>query len=173
MEFLRISLARGSGDGIAYADSSIILVKALVFDDFRVPYGGAGLSLVGALVGKDRFGERPGMPWRVMLAKDPRDRKRRMLDIADGFLAAANGYAGLDDAFELIAQARLGPFSEPFAFIASGEPRRRFEAFIFRVERAGCLPEDCLSLAVTENVAAEGLLARPKGTILMGCASSA
>lgn len=158
MKSLRIGLGPETGSAAeARAAPAIILAKALAFDDYRSPYAGAGLSLLGACSDGARaeglFHLEPGrsIDPLVLVGSDARDRNRRLMDVADRFASSLGGYGGLEDAFDILALARLDRFSDPLAFFAASEPRRRFGEFLARVERAGLLRPDQLSVSVLER----------------------
>jgi hypothetical protein len=157
MKSLHIGLGPEPGAALAAeAASSIILAKALVYDDYRSAYAGAELCLLGACV--ERAYAESGFDTRFLgadetgfiVGRDARDRNRRLLDLVDRFADSVGGYGGLEEAFDLLALARLDRFSDPLAFFAASAPRLRFEAFLARVERAGHLPADRLALSIFE-----------------------
>jgi hypothetical protein len=166
MNSLHIGLGPWPGPATAadaFAATTIILAKALAFDDYRSPYSGAELSLIGVCAEEARAERafsrrllRTADPF-LLVGRDPRDRNRRILDLSDRFASSPGGCGSLEEAFDLLALARLNRFSDPLAFLASSDPRRRLEAFLARLEREGHLPPERLALPVVE---AEILAAR-------------
>lgn len=130
MEALRIDLDHGA-DGETQG-TSLILMKLLVFEDFRAPYGGTALGLAGAAVAGG-WGGATRLP--PLCVHPRRGDTVRILDFADEYLSRPGGYGRMDDVLGLFASARCGSGPEPLAFFAAAEHRRRFEAFLARVGR--------------------------------------
>lgn len=122
-----------SGKRPAYAESARALARLLAERDITLVYGGAKVGLMGILadtalscggrvvgiipqslvekeVAHDGLSER-------LIVESMHERKARMVERADGFIALPGGLGTLDELFELWTWAQLGFHGKPFGLL--------------------------------------------------------
>ncbi len=118
-----------AGENPAYEKAAEQLGKSLASNDLRLVYGGGSVGLMGTVAracldngGKvtgviPRFlEEREVMLRRVedlVITDDMHERKRRMFDEADAFVALPGGIGTLEEVVEMITWAQLGRHKKP------------------------------------------------------------
>lgn len=113
----------------AYADAAFALAEALVSRNLRLVYGGAGIGIMGMLA--DRILELGGQVIGVIpkalahkevahhrltelhVTQSMHERKMRMAELADGFIALPGGIGTLEELFEIWTWAQLGFHAKP------------------------------------------------------------
>jgi uncharacterized protein (TIGR00730 family) len=121
----------GSADGAspAYRRAAVELGTALAASGTTLVYGGASVGLMGALADAalDAGGQVIGVLPRDMqerelahaglselhLVDTMHERKARMTDLADGFVALPGGMGTLDELFECLTWRQLGIHAKP------------------------------------------------------------
>ncbi len=130
----RICVYCASSDKAAdiYKNSATEVAKILVENGYEVVYGGGSIGLMGALAdsvlkndGKitgvlPHFMEElewghPGVD--MINVADMHERKKTMLEMADGVVALAGGCGTLEEILEAITWKRLGLFSGPAVIV--------------------------------------------------------
>lgn len=130
-----IAVFCGSSKGVdpEYALQARLLGETLAQRDIAVVYGGARLGLMGELAdaalaagGKvtgvmPHFLERKEIAHQglteLILTDSMHQRKKKINDISDGFIALPGGFGTLDESFEMITWAQLGIHHCPVAFL--------------------------------------------------------
>ena len=127
----RICVYCGSspGKGTKYQDAASATAEAMVARGHGLVYGGAHVGLMGLIA--DRVlaggGEVYGVIPRSMVDREiahtgltelhvvetMHQRKAKMVDLADGFLALPGAYGTLDEWFETLTWAQLGIHNKP------------------------------------------------------------
>lgn len=118
-----------TGESPTYQEAAQQLGKALAANGLRLVYGGGSVGLMGtvARAALDAGGEVTGVIPRfleereVMLRRvenlvitdDMHERKRRMFDEADAFVALPGGIGTLEEVVEMITWAQLGRHKKP------------------------------------------------------------
>jgi uncharacterized protein (TIGR00730 family) len=121
------------GDQPAYLEAAQGLGKALALRGHGLVYGGAKVGLMravadGVLAGG---GEVTGVLPHFMASRElahpelttligvetMHERKARMAELADGFIALPGGYGTLDELFEILTWAQLGLHAKPVALL--------------------------------------------------------
>jgi uncharacterized protein (TIGR00730 family) len=127
----RICIYCGSSRGRdpAYADGARALARALVRRGLGLVYGGASVGLMGVVadevlaLGGSAIGVIPRSLQRKELAhagltelivtSSMHERKARMAELADGFIALPGGVGTLEELFEIWTWAQLGIHARP------------------------------------------------------------
>jgi uncharacterized protein (TIGR00730 family) len=170
MKTICIYLGSNMSRNNIYAEHTIILAKTLVYNDFYVVYGGADVGLMGVLaktvleyrgritgvipediaaaVGHKGLSE-------LIVVKDMHERKRRMIDLSDAFIALPGGYGTLDEVFELLTWAQLGLHRKPVAFFTCNDYFRHLEQFLDHAAREGFIRPEHRNMIVFEKDAVE------------------
>lgn len=127
----RICVFCGSNPGARqeYGEAARALGEALVARGLGLVYGGAGVGIMGVIADAvmSRGGEAIGVIPEALVSRElahPRlselhvvatmhERKARMVDLADGFIALPGGFGTLDETFEVLTWAQLGMHTKP------------------------------------------------------------
>jgi len=132
MHTLCVYCGSNAGASPAYAEAAKTLGTRLAKDGLRLVYGGGNVGLMGILanavldVGGEVIGVIPGqlVEWEVahqdltelIVVESMHQRKQRMFDLADGFVALPGGFGTLDEMFEMLTWRQLGLGQKPCAF---------------------------------------------------------
>ena len=119
------------GKNDAYREAAKQLGNELVRRDIGLVYGGASIGLMGVIAdtvlsaGGDVFGVIPqsisdlevahGNLTELYVVADMHERKSRMTELADGFIALPGGLGTLEELFEALTWLQLGFHSKPCA----------------------------------------------------------
>lgn|SRR5919198_1906376 len=158
------------GNEKRYLDSGRELGALLAERGHRLIYGGSGRGLMGAVAeeaarwGGDVVGVVPRFlrhreradvlpPQELILTDDLFDRKRTMIERADGFIALPGGYGTLDEVVEVISMIALRVLHAPVALVDVGGVWAPFVALVDNMHRRGFL-QDTELFAVTDGPAA-------------------
>ena len=125
----------GSNSGIrpAYAERAIALGTRMARDGIRLVYGGGNIGLMGAIAdavlaaGGDVVGVIPKQLLDMEVAHlgltelevvgSMHERKSRMFDLADGFVALPGGFGTLEEIVEMLTWRQLGIGDKPCAIL--------------------------------------------------------
>jgi uncharacterized protein (TIGR00730 family) len=118
-----------AGTDPAFADTARAFGKILAESDIRLVYGGGSTGLMGALAdavlknGGDATGiipefltnrEKPRrLAQELVVTRDMHERKRKMFERADGFVALPGGIGTLEELVEQLTWAQLGRHKKP------------------------------------------------------------
>lgn len=119
-----------------YADAAVSLADSLVKRNIRLVYGGAGIGVMGRLADQvlQRGGEVIGVIPEALAHKEiahanltelhitrsMHERKMRMAELADGFIALPGGIGTLEELFEIWTWAQLGFHQKPCGLLNVG-----------------------------------------------------
>ena len=125
----------GSNTGAkpAYAERAAILGTRLAREGLALVYGGGNVGLMGIVAdaalaaGGEVIGVIPEqlVGWevahtelsRLEVVANMHERKARMFDLADAFVALPGGFGTLDEMFEMLTWRQLGLGDKPCAFL--------------------------------------------------------
>ena len=121
------------GGDVAYRAAAEAMGRAIVGRGLRLVYGGAKVGLMGAVAdaalaaGGEVVGVIPEqlVDWevahkgltRLEVVANMHERKMRMFDLADAFVALPGGFGTLDEMFEMLTWRQLGIGDKPCAFL--------------------------------------------------------
>ncbi len=170
---MRICVFCGSSSGraSAYAAAARELGALLARRGFGLVYGGGNVGLMGvvadaALAGG---GEVVGVIPRALVDRElaharltelvvvdtMHERKRRMHDLADGFIALPGGFGTLDELFEALTWAQLGMHEKPVGLLDVDDFWRPLRALVEHQLAAGFLrPQHAAMLLWADDPAA-------------------
>jgi len=113
----------------AYAEAAIAVAEALVSRNIRLVYGGASIGIMGLVadqvlkLGGQVVGVIPkGLAHKEVahqqltelhITQSMHERKMRMAELADGFIALPGGIGTLEELFEIWTWAQLGIHNKP------------------------------------------------------------
>lgn len=116
-----------------YTERAIALGDRLARDGLALVYGGGNVGLMGVVAdavlaaGGEVIGVIPEqlVGWevahrgvtRLEVVPNMHERKARMFDLSDGFVALPGGFGTLDEMFEMLTWRQLGIGNKPCAFL--------------------------------------------------------
>lgn len=122
-----------AGKDAAYQKCARDLAAALTVKKLHTVYGGASIGLMGILAEEilARSGEITGVIVSSLVRKEiahqdlsqlfvvqtMHERKQRMFDLSDAFIAMPGGFGTLDEFFEIITWTQLGIHTKPCGFL--------------------------------------------------------
>jgi len=129
MKAVCVYCGASSGRSAAYADAARALARALVARDLGLVYGGASIGLMGLVadtvlaLGGRAVGVIPQALARkevahvglteLIVTASMHERKTRMAELADGFIALPGGIGTFEELFEIWTWAQLGMHAKP------------------------------------------------------------
>jgi len=121
------------GAKAAYGKRAEMLGQRLAKDNIAIVYGGGNVGLMGIVAdaalaaGGEVVGVIPEqlVGWevahqgltRLEIVASMHERKARMFDLSDGFIALPGGFGTLDEMFEMLTWRQLGLGDKPCAFL--------------------------------------------------------
>ncbi|WP_457097585.1 LOG family protein [Lysobacter sp. P5_B9] len=122
-----------AGNKPIYAERAIALGNRLAKEGLALVYGGGNVGLMGIVAdavleaGGEVIGVIPEqlVEWevahkgltRLEVVANMHERKARMFDLSDGFVALPGGFGTLDEMFEMLTWRQLGIGDKPCAFL--------------------------------------------------------
>jgi uncharacterized protein (TIGR00730 family) len=133
MKSVCVYCGSNSGSRPAYTERAIALGTRIARDGLALVYGGGNVGLMGIVADAalDAGGEVIGVipeqlvGWevahrgvtRLEIVGNMHERKARMFDLADAFVALPGGFGTLDEMFEMLTWRQLGLGDKPCAFL--------------------------------------------------------
>src|SRR5699024_2584132 len=129
MKSLAVFCGSSNGASDAYIESATMLGKELAKRNIALVYGGASVGLMGAVAesvmeaGGKVIGVMPDFLEKkeishegltdLIIVDSMHERKAKMADLADGFIALPGGAGTLEEFFEIFTWAQLGLHQKP------------------------------------------------------------
>ncbi|MEH6414027.1 TIGR00730 family Rossman fold protein [Pseudomonas sp. CGJS7] len=133
MKAICVYCGSNSGSKPVYTERAIALGTRMAKDGIALVYGGGNVGLMGTVAdaileaGGEAIGVIPEqlVNWEVAhrgltkleIVGSMHERKARMFDLADGFVALPGGFGTLDEMFEMLTWRQLGIGNKPCAFL--------------------------------------------------------
>ena len=133
MKHLCVYCGSNTGSKPIYLEQAIALGTRLAADGIGLVYGGGNIGLMGAVAdavmqaGGEVTGVIPKqlMEWEVghrgvtnlEVVGSMHERKSRMFELADGFVALPGGFGTLEEIIEMLTWRQLGSGNKPCAFL--------------------------------------------------------
>ncbi len=133
MQSICVYCGSNAGGKPAYAERAMALGDRIARDGMALVYGGGNVGLMGIVAdavlqaGGEVVGVIPEqlVNWevahkgvtRLEVVGSMHERKMRMFDLADGFVALPGGFGTLDEMFEMLTWRQLGIGNKPCAFL--------------------------------------------------------
>lgn len=133
MKTLCVYCGSNAGSKPAYTERAIALGDRIAREGMALVYGGGNVGLMGVVAdavlaaGGEVIGVIPEqlVGWevshkgvtRLEVVANMHERKKRMFDLADGFVALPGGFGTLDEMFEMLTWRQLGIGQKPCAFL--------------------------------------------------------
>ena len=146
-----------SGRDPGYAAAAAVTGETLARRGIRVVYGGGRLGLMGAVADAalaaggevvgviprglvDRELAHPGLT-RLDIVETLHERKARMAELADAFIALPGGLGTLEELAEVLSWAQLELHAKPIGLLDVGDYFSALEAFLDRAVDEGFVAE--------------------------------
>ncbi len=136
MKAVCVYCGSNAGSNPVYAERAIELGTELAKQDIRLVYGGGNVGLMGIVAdavlagGGEVTGVIPQQlvdmevahrgVTQLEIVGSMHERKARMFDLSDGFIALPGGFGTLDEMFEMLTWRQLGLGNKPCAFLDVG-----------------------------------------------------
>lgn len=133
MKSICIYCGSNAGNKPAYAEHARALGARIATEGLQLVYGGGNVGLMGIVAdavlehGGEVIGVIPEqlVQWevahtgvtRLEIVANMHERKARMFDLADAFVALPGGFGTLDEMFEMLTWRQLGLGRKPCAFL--------------------------------------------------------
>ncbi|NUO75809.1 MAG: TIGR00730 family Rossman fold protein [Lysobacter sp.] len=133
MRTLCVYCGSNSGSKPIYTERAMALGHRMARDGIALVYGGGNVGLMGVVAdavleaGGEAIGVIPEqlVNWEVAhrgltkleVVGSMHERKQRMFDLSDGFVALPGGFGTLDEMFEMLTWRQLGIGDKPCAFL--------------------------------------------------------
>ncbi len=165
----RLCVFTGSRSGTrpSYLEQATELGRLLAERDISLVYGGAKVGLMGALAGAALAGggEVVGVIPHALVAKEiahdalsalhvvssMHERKAKMAELSDAFVALPGGFGTLEELFEVITWSQLGLHSKPIGLLNTDGYFGPLLDFLSHVVVEGFSNSDALSVFVIEK----------------------
>src|SRR5271166_5111645 len=158
MRRLCVFCGSSEGDRPVYVDSARLLGELLAAQRLGLVYGGGHIGLMGILADAvlAAGGEVIGVIPQALVDRElahsclsemhvvasMHERKARMADLSDGFLALPGAYGTADELFEILTWAQLGLHARPIGLLDVDGFFDPLLAWLDRAVREGFLRED-------------------------------
>jgi uncharacterized protein (TIGR00730 family) len=165
----RICIFCGSFSGVRreYADAAVATAEALVRRGLALVYGGGRVGLMGIIadevlrLGGHAIGVIPyalrerevghrGLS-ELHVVDTMHQRKAKMADLADGFIALPGGLGTIEEIFEIWTWAQLGMHRKPCGFLDVGGYYARLADFLDHAVREGFIRPEMRSAAMFDD----------------------
>lgn len=133
MRSICVYCGSNAGSKPVYTERAIALGTRIAKEGLALVYGGGNVGLMGVVAdavleaGGEVIGVIPEqlVNWevahkgvtRLEIVANMHERKARMFDLADGFVALPGGFGTLDEMFEMLTWRQLGIADKPCAFL--------------------------------------------------------
>jgi len=133
MKSICVYCGSNAGSKPAYTERAIALGDRIAKEGLQLVYGGGNVGLMGIVAdavlaaGGDVVGVIPEqlVGWevahkgvtRLEVVANMHERKKRMFDLSDAFVALPGGFGTLDEMFEMLTWRQLGIGDKPCAFL--------------------------------------------------------
>lgn len=153
---MRLCVFGGASDVEGYLELGEALGRAMARRGWGLVFGGGGHGLMGAaargvragggeIIGvAPRFFQRPGVLFHgcteLILTQTMAQRKTRMEELGDAFLALPGGVGTLEEFFEVLTLRQLGRHEKPIAVLDAAGYYRPLEELLAHSVRTGFTP---------------------------------
>lgn len=161
------------GNSVRFSEGARILGKRLAEEGITLIYGGANIGLMGAIAdaalesGGSVIGVLPkflqdkeiahtGLT-ELILCETMHERKTRMFELAQGFIAMPGGFGTLEEIIEILTWQQLGLHKYPVGFLNIEGFFHSLQNFFDQMESVSLLKPENKKMALFEDTV-EGLL---------------
>ena len=167
MKRIAVYCGSSSGSNDIFKIKAETLGKALAKNNVELVYGGAKVGLMGAVAdgalnnGGKAIGVLPHFLaekelehkslTEIHLVDTMHERKSKMADLSDGFIALPGGFGTMEELFEVLTWAQLSLHKKPVALLNVNGYYDALLQFIKVMNRDGFLKEEYLDLLIVSN----------------------
>lgn len=167
MKRIAVYCGSSSGSSDIFKIKAEIMGKALAINNIELVYGGAKVGLMGAVANGalNNGGKAIGVLPRFLAEKElehtslteihlvdtMHERKFKMADLADGFVALPGGFGTMEELFEMLTWAQLSLHKKPVALLNVNGYYDALIQFIKVMNRDGFLKDDYLDLLIVSS----------------------
>lgn len=146
MKHVCVFCGSSPGQGKVYMQAAALLGKMLAEKKYTLVYGGASVGLMGQVARSclDAGGEVIGVITRrlmdmevaytrlddLQVVETMHERKARMAELADGFIALPGGLGTIEEFFEVVTWSQLGMHQKPCGMLNTGHYYDRLLDFL-------------------------------------------
>ena len=168
-ELRRVCIYAGSRDGAdpAYAAATADLARQLAKRDIGIAYGGASVGLMGVMADAalEAGGEVVGVLPRALQSREighrdltrlevvdsMHERKARMAELSDAFIALPGGVGTLEEVIEAVTWTMLGIHMKPVGLLSVGGYYGMLEAMLDHARDQGFLRPEHRALMLSDR----------------------
>ncbi|KPC73839.1 LOG family protein YvdD [Thermoactinomyces vulgaris] len=170
MERICVYAGSNPGNKPLYREAARELGKCLAMRGIELVYGGSRLGLMGAvaetaLAGGGRvIGVMPTALFRgemvhqsltqLIEVADMHERKAKMMELSDGFIALPGGYGTLEEVFEVLSWGQLGIHKKPIGLLNIDGYYEPVLDMIQKAVSEGFFPKDHGQIVICESAPA-------------------
>jgi len=167
--YIAVYCGSALGNNKNYEKQTILLAKKLAQNGFKIVYGGSeqglmgiisneslelGSSVIGVitydLIEKELENSKISTIYKVNSLKD---RKAKMEELSDAFIALPGGYGTLEEIIDVITAAQLGYHKKPCAFLNIDGYYDKFIEFLYSCSESGFIEKRFVDmLIVSEDI---------------------
>jgi hypothetical protein len=171
MKAIAVYCGASPGANPVYAAAACELARVLVARDIGLVYGGGKVGLMGVIADEvlRHGGQAIGVIPRALLERevghmgltqqfvvnDMHERKARMAELADGFIAMPGGMGTLEELFEMLTWSQLGIHAKPVGLLNVNGFYDRLIAFVAHQQEEGFVRPAHAALMMAEPSADE------------------
>ncbi len=165
----RLAVFCGSSNGASetYKEGAIQLGKELARQGITLVYGGSSLGIMGTVADTvlESGGQVIGVIPKMLVEKEishphltelivvdsMHERKAKMVDLADGFIALPGGMGTLEEFFEVLTWAQLGLHQKPCGILNSSHYYDLLISFLDHINEQQFLQDKFRSMVLIES----------------------
>lgn len=167
MKRIAVYCGSSSGSGDIFKTKAEMMGKALAKNNIELVYGGANVGLMGAVAdatlnnGGKAIGVLPHFLaekelqhkqlTEIHLVDTMHERKSKMADLADGFIALPGGFGTMEELFEVLTWAQLSLHKKPVALLNINGYYDALLQFVKVMNRDGFLKDEYLDLLIVSS----------------------
>jgi uncharacterized protein (TIGR00730 family) len=166
MNSICINCGSNIGLGDIYKNEAISVGKYCATNNITIVFGGANVGLMGEIAnaaldagGKvigviplsiaDKVGHK-GLT-QLIITESMHDRKAKMFELSDGFIAFPGGFGTLEEIFELLTWAQLGFHKKPCGFLNVNNYYNKLFEFIDHAVECKFIKNEFSEMIIREN----------------------
>ncbi|PLS16472.1 TIGR00730 family Rossman fold protein [Bacillus sp. M6-12] len=167
MQRLAVFCGSRSGASDKYRDGAIALGKEMAKRDITLVYGGSSVGLMGQIADtvleeggqvigvipqmlEDREISHPNLT-ELIIVGSMHERKAKMSDLADGFIALPGGPGTMEEFFEIFTWAQLGLHQKPFGLLNVNNYYDRLVSFFDHMTEQQFMDEKYRSMVFVDS----------------------
>lgn len=167
MKRIAVYCASSDGDSPLYKEEAYALGKLIAQSNKELVYGGAKVGLMGAVAdgvlsqGGTVIGVIPEFLKtkelqhrnlsKCLVVETMHERKAKMAELADGFIALPGGFGTMEELFEMMTWAQLALHQKPIGLLNINDFYGSFMQFIHKMAKHKFIKEEHKDLLILED----------------------